>query len=48
MAGTPRLSDRPADFADYLISYTCGKHEAGPVYTLDRKAAKHPGFALVR
>ena len=38
----------PADFADYLISYTCGEHEAGPVYTLDRKAAKHSGFALVR
>ena len=37
----------PADFADYLISYVCREHEAGPVYTLDRKAAKHKGFALL-
>jgi predicted nucleic-acid-binding protein len=36
-----------ADFADYLIARTAEKHGAIPVYTFDRKAAKHSLFHVV-
>ena len=36
-----------ADFSDYLIAQISHEYDACPVHTLDRKAAKHPNFALV-
>ncbi|MDX9981582.1 MAG: type II toxin-antitoxin system VapC family toxin [Lentisphaeria bacterium] len=37
----------PADFSDYLIGQIADEHQATPVHTLDRKAARQPLFLLV-
>jgi len=37
----------PADFSDYLIAQISYEHDACPVHTLDRKAARNPNFMLV-
>lgn len=37
----------PADFSDYLIGQVARTHDAAPVHTLDRNAAKGPNFILL-
>lgn len=37
----------PADYSDYLIAQVAKKHDAVPVYTLDRKAARSSLFKIV-
>lgn len=37
-----------ADFPDYLIGQSAIAKDAYPIYTLDKKAARNPAFALVQ